>query len=188
MIRPMMMRNLMLASVMVATLAACGKKAEVAAPVVPPAQQPAQTPSTAPMSPPVDTGSMNASSFAPGSLEELIATAGSDRVFFGYDSSELDSSAQDTLRKHAEWMQKNSSVRITIEGHCDERGTREYNLALGDRRAEAVKGYLVSLGLSAGRINTVSYGRERPDAVGSDDESYAKNRRGVTVISGGPVG
>jgi peptidoglycan-associated lipoprotein len=183
----MSIRHIALAMSMVAVLAACSKKSVAPEPVVAPqAPQAQSTPSTA--GPSVDTGSVNASSLTPGSLEDLIATAGSDRVFFAYDSSDIDGSAQETLRKEAGWMQKNAGVRITIEGHCDERGTREYNLALGDRRAEAVKSYLVSLGVSGGRINTISYGKERPDAVGSDDNSYAANRRGVTVISGGAVG
>jgi peptidoglycan-associated lipoprotein len=181
------MRHVALALGMVATLAACSKKAGPTEPIVAPQQQ-TQTQPSAPTGPTVDTGSMSASNLRPGSLEELISIAGADRVLFGYDSSDIDGAAQDILRKEAGWLQKNSGVRITIEGHCDERGTREYNLALGDRRAESVKSYLVSLGVSAGRINTVSYGKERPEQVGSDDTSYAANRRGVTVISGGPVG
>jgi peptidoglycan-associated lipoprotein len=183
----MSVRHIVMTVSMVALLAACGKKAAPPAPVVAPPQQ-TQTQPQAPTGPSVDTGSVNASNIAPGSLQDLIATVGADRVLFGYDSSDIDGTAQDILRKEAGWMQKNSSVRITIEGHCDERGTREYNLALGDRRAEAVKSYLVSLGVSAARIGTISYGKERPEAVGSDDASYAQNRRGVTTISGGPVG
>jgi peptidoglycan-associated lipoprotein len=182
------MRHVALAIGMVATVAACGKKAGPAEPIVAPQQQTqTQQPST-PTGPAVDTGTMNTSNLRPGSLEELISVAGADRVLFGYDSSDIDGAAQDILRKEAGWLQTNSSVRISIEGHCDERGTREYNLALGDRRAEAVKSYLVSLGVSAGRISTVSYGKERPEQVGSDETSYAANRRGVTVISGGAVG
>jgi peptidoglycan-associated lipoprotein len=183
----MSIRHIALTISMVALLSACGKKAAPPAPVVPPQTQ-TQVPPKAPTGPTVDTGAVSASNITPGSLQDLIATVGSDRVFFAYDGADLDSGAQDQLRRQSEWMQKNSSVRITIEGHCDERGTREYNLALGDRRAESVRGYLVSLGVSGGRVATISYGKERPDAVGSDDESYAKNRRGVTVISGGPVG
>jgi peptidoglycan-associated lipoprotein len=170
-----------------ATLAACSKKAALPEPIVVPQQQTQPQP-TAPVSPAVNTGNVSASTLRPGSLEELTSVAGSDRVLFGYDSSDIDGAAQEILRKEAGWLQKNNGVRINIEGHCDERGTREYNLALGDRRAESVKSYLVSLGVSAGRINTVSYGKERPEQVGSDDTSYAANRRGVTVISGGPVG
>jgi peptidoglycan-associated lipoprotein len=183
----MSMRHITLAVSMVALLAACGKKAAPAEPIVAPQQQTQAQPST-PTGPTVNTGNVAASTLTPGSLEELISVAGSDRVLFAYDSSDIDGTAQEILRKEAGWLQKNGGVRITIEGHCDERGTREYNLALGDRRAESVKSYLVSLGVGAGRINTVSYGKERPEQVGSDDTSYAANRRGVTVLSGGPVG
>jgi peptidoglycan-associated lipoprotein len=184
----MSIRQIALAMSMVAVLAACGKKAAPPEPVVPPQATQTQDAPAPAQSPTVDTGNVSASNLVPGSLEDLIAAAGSDRVLFAYDSSEIDGTAQDILRKEAAWLQKNGGVRINIEGHCDERGTREYNLALGDRRAEAVKSYLVSLGVNGGRINTISYGKERPDAVGSDDSSYAANRRGVTVISGGPVG
>jgi peptidoglycan-associated lipoprotein len=106
----------------------------------------------------------------------------SDRVFFDYDSSVIRSDGQDTLKAQAGWLKKNPGSKVTIEGHCDERGTREYNIALGERRANAVKNYLVSQGVSASRISTVSYGKERPAVVGSNEEAYAKNRRGVTIV------
>ncbi|MDB5477575.1 MAG: omp16 [Alphaproteobacteria bacterium] len=118
---------------------------------------------------------------APGSQEDLNAQAG-DRVFFGYDSSELTGEGRAVLEKQAAWLNQYANVAVTIEGHADERGTREYNLALGERRAQAVKNYLVSLGVPAGRLNTISYGKERPAVMGSDEESYAKNRRGVTTV------
>jgi peptidoglycan-associated lipoprotein len=121
----------------------------------------------------------------PGSQEDMIATVGSDRVFFDYDSDVLDATSQDKLRAQAAWLNKYPNVRLTIEGHCDERGTREYNLALGDRRAEAVRTYLASLGIREDRLSTISYGKERPDAAGSDEESWARNRRGVSVVRGG---
>jgi peptidoglycan-associated lipoprotein len=105
-----------------------------------------------------------------------------DRVFFGYDSSEISSEAQAVLAKQAEWLKSKPNLNITIEGHCDERGTREYNLALGERRAAAVKNYLVSLGVPAAKINTISYGKERPAVDGADEASWAQNRRGVTVV------
>lgn len=113
----------------------------------------------------------------------LQAEAG-DRIFFGYDSHDLDSRAQSVLRAQAVWMTRWPSVTVTIEGHCDERGTREYNLALGDRRANAVKSYLVSLGVPASRINTVSYGKERPAAPCSSEQCWAQNRRGVMMVNG----
>jgi peptidoglycan-associated lipoprotein len=117
----------------------------------------------------------------PGSQEDFVATVSSDRIFFDTDSSEVDGPDQTTLQSQAAWLSKYPDKRITIEGHCDERGTREYNLALGERRANATKNALAALGVATARITTVSYGKERPDAVGSDEEAYAKNRRAVTV-------
>ena len=107
----------------------------------------------------------------------------SDRVFFGYDSSVIDSDGQDTLQKQADYLKKNTGINVTVEGHCDERGTREYNLALGERRATAAKNYLVSLGVSSSRIQTISYGKERPAVVGDDESAWSQNRRAVTVKS-----
>lgn len=123
---------------------------------------------------------VNTSSIAPGSMEDFVVNVG-DRVFFALDSSELSSTAQDTLAKQAAWLKAYPAVNITVEGHCDERGTREYNLALGERRANAAKNYLVSQGISAGRVSTISYGKEKPVALGSNEEAWAQNRRGVSV-------
>lgn len=106
-----------------------------------------------------------------------------DRVFFDFDSSVIKTEGQDTLQKQADWLKKNASLNVTVEGHCDERGTREYNLALGERRAAAAKHYLVSLGVEAGRIQTISYGKERPAVVGSDESAWSQNRRAVTVVA-----
>lgn len=106
-----------------------------------------------------------------------------DRVFFAYDSSVVDSEGQAVLQNQAEWLKDNSGVNITLEGHADERGTREYNIALGERRAEAAKNYLVSQGIPASRISTISYGKERPAVVGNDESSWSQNRRAVTVIA-----
>lgn len=107
-----------------------------------------------------------------------------DRVFFEFDKSAVTAAEAAKLDKQVAWLgqNENASVRIVIEGHCDPRGTSEYNLGLGKRRAEAVKAYLVSKGVSADRIDTVSYGKERPAVVGSDEAAYSKNRRGVTVV------
>ena len=116
-----------------------------------------------------------------GSQEDLIVNVG-DRVFFGYDSSDLDSDALELLQDQVAWLKQNSDVTVTIEGHCDERGTREYNLALGERRGNSVKDFLVSLGVDAGRITVISYGKERPAAEGSTSESWSENRRAVTVV------
>tara|TARA_Y100000741_G_C18109695_1_gene500359 strand:- start:133 stop:642 length:510 start_codon:yes stop_codon:yes gene_type:complete len=117
----------------------------------------------------------------PGSQEDLIVNVG-DRVFFNYDSAELDSDAQELLQDQAAWI-KQHSVTVTIEGHCDERGTREYNLALGEKRAQAVKNYLISLGVNSGSISTISYGKERPAVVGSNDGAWSQNRRSVTSVN-----
>ena len=116
----------------------------------------------------------------PGSSQDLQVNVG-DRVFFDFDKSDLTSEARATLDRQAAWLKKYGSVNVTIEGHCDERGTREYNLALGERRATAVKNYLVAAGISTARVKTLSYGKERPVALGSDEASWAKNRRAVTV-------
>ncbi len=117
----------------------------------------------------------------PGSQEDFVATVSSDRIFFDTDSSDVDGADQATLQSQATWLGRYADKRITVEGHADERGTREYNLALGERRANATKNALVALGISTARITTVSYGKERPDATGSDEEAYARNRRAVTV-------
>jgi len=118
----------------------------------------------------------------PGSQEDLIVNVG-DRVFFGYDSSDLDSDAQELLQDQVAWLKQYSDVSVIIEGHCDERGTREYNLALGEKRAQSVKNYLIGLGISADRVSTISYGKERPAVIGSNDGAWAQNRRSVTLVN-----
>ena len=118
----------------------------------------------------------------PGSQEELVATVG-DRVFFDYDKSVVKPEGRTVLNRQAAWLKQYGSVSVTIEGHCDERGTREYNLALGARRANAVKDYLIAQGISASRIKTISYGKERPVALGSNEAAWTQNRRGVTMVS-----
>ena len=121
-------------------------------------------------------------SIEPGSQEDLIVNVG-DRVYFEYDSAELDSDAQELLQHQAAWFKQHNIISITIEGHCDERGTREYNLALGEKRAQAVKNYLINLGISSERVSTISYGKERPAVVGSNDGAWAQNRRSVTLVN-----
>ncbi len=118
----------------------------------------------------------------PGTQQDLEVNVG-DRVFFAFDSSVLDDAARQTLERQAAWLKQFPAVSVTIEGHCDERGTREYNLALGDRRANAVKAYLVALGVSPDRIRTISYGKERPADPGHDETAWALNRRAVTVVN-----
>ena len=117
-----------------------------------------------------------------GSQEDLVAHVG-DRVFFDYDSSSLTDTAQRTLQRQAEWLNTNANVNVTIEGHCDERGTREYNLALGERRATAVKNYLQTLGIASSRISVISYGKEYPEDTAENEAAWSKNRRGVTVVT-----
>jgi peptidoglycan-associated lipoprotein len=124
-------------------------------------------------------GSRNA---LPGSQQDLEASAG-DRVFFAFDRSDITPESQQILERQADWLRRYPNVTVTIEGHCDERGTREYNLALGERRAQAVKNVLVALGIPASRISTISYGKERPAVVGSSEEAYAQNRRAVTTVN-----
>ena len=105
-----------------------------------------------------------------------------DRVLFGYDSSELDDEDRSILDNQGKFLNQNPSLKVTIEGHCDERGTREYNLALGEKRASAVKDYLISVGINSDRISVVSYGKERPQVLGSNKAAWSMNRRSVTSI------
>ena len=105
-----------------------------------------------------------------------------DRVLFGYDSSELDDDDTSVLDNQAKFLNQNPSLKVTIEGHCDERGTREYNLALGEKRASAVKDYLISVGINSERVSVVSYGKERPQVLGSNKAAWSMNRRSVTTI------
>lgn len=118
----------------------------------------------------------------PRSQEWLVVNVG-DRVFFGFDRSDLVPEAQDTIEKVVAWMQTYPDVTLTIEGHADERGTREYNLALGERRANAVRSYMVALGVPDSRLTTISYGKERPAVLGSNEAAWAQNRRGVFVVN-----
>ena len=119
---------------------------------------------------------------APGSKEEFAQVVG-DRVFFDFDKSVIKAEGQTTLQRQADWLKKYANFTVTIEGHCDERGTREYNLALGERRATAVRNALVALGIPANRLKTISYGKERPAVLGSNEAAWAQNRRGVTVLN-----
>jgi peptidoglycan-associated lipoprotein len=137
----------------------------------------AATPSTTAATP-------SATAPSAGSQEDLVANVG-DRVFFDFDKYNLKPDARATLEKQAAWMKQFASVTVSIEGHCDERGTREYNLALGERRANSVKDFLIALGISPSRVKTISYGKERPVALGSDEQAWTQNRRGVTVVTGG---
>ncbi|GGG45030.1 outer membrane lipoprotein Omp16 [Caldovatus sediminis] len=117
----------------------------------------------------------------PGSQEDLVANVG-DRVFFDFDRSNIRPDQRPVLERQAAWLQRYPEVQVTIEGHADERGTREYNLALGQRRANAARDVLVAQGVSGARIQTISYGKDRPAALGSNEEAWAQNRRAVTVV------
>ena len=135
----------------------------------------------------VDAASSASSSSSEGSInagtqEDLIVNVG-DRVFFEFDSSELTVDAQATLDAQAAWLSQYSDTDITIEGHADERGTREYNLALGDKRAFAVYSYLAQAGVDTNRMDYVSWGKERPEVIGSEETAYSQNRRGVTIVT-----
>lgn len=119
---------------------------------------------------------------APGSQADFVAQLmGQDTIYFETDRYNIDGADQSALAAQAAWLLRYPAKQATIEGHCDERGTREYNLALGERRANAAKNYLVSLGVDAARLTTVSYGKERPIALGSNEDAWSKNRRAVTV-------
>ncbi|MEP7349702.1 MAG: peptidoglycan-associated lipoprotein Pal [Sphingorhabdus sp.] len=124
-----------------------------------------------------------AGQIVPGSQEDFLQSVGQsgDRILFDTDRFNVDAEDQVTLQGQAQWLARYPNARVTVEGHADERGTREYNLALGERRANAAKNYLASLGVDAARIQTVSYGKERPQALGSDESAWAQNRRAVTV-------
>ena len=156
----------LLIAVSVLALAACGTKAPKDLPPPPATDSSAQT----------GAGGRAGSGAVKGSQEDFVASVSSDRIFFDTDQYDVDAQDQQTLQSQAAWLQQNPNVRVTIEGHADERGTRDYNIALGDRRANAAKNYLASLGIDPSRINTVSYGKERPAALGSDESAWAQNR------------
>ena len=127
------------------------------------------------------TGQMQGDVYTGSDTVEYLASGVKDRVFFATNKSVLTTAARDVLRKQAAWMRKNKNISVAIEGHADERGTREYNLALGERRANAVKDYLMTYGISGGRLTVISYGKERPVDSGSNPLAWSKNRRSVTV-------
>lgn len=168
-----MQMNLKVAFILggVAMLAACAPKAPKQLP-----PEPANVATTTNTSPSTVQGPV------PGSQAEFMANMmGRDTIYFDTDKFNIDAQDIASLQTQAQWLAKYPAKRATIEGHADERGTRDYNIALGDKRATAAKNYLVSLGIDAGRLSTVSYGKERPIALGSNEEAWAKNRRAVTV-------
>ncbi len=161
-----------------ATLAACAKKPPPPQPVAPPPAAPAPAPTPPPPPAPVQSGPI------PGSLQDFVVNVG-DRVYFDTDEYTIRADAQPVLTNQAAWLARYPQVRIRIEGNADERGTREYNLALGARRANAVRDFLVGRGVAATRIETLSYGKERPMAAGSDEAAWAQNRNAQTAITEG---
>lgn len=126
-------------------------------------------------------GAGGAGTATPGSQEDLVQNVG-DRVFFALDSSTLSSEARATLDKQAAWLAQYPQNRVQLAGNCDERGTTEYNLALGQRRANAARDYLVARGVNSSRVTTISYGKDRPSALGSDEQSWAQNRNSITSL------
>lgn len=130
----------------------------------------------------VASDTLAAGQASPGTQEDLELSVG-DRVYFDFDSAVLSPVATETLDRQGAWLRQYPNIVVTIEGHADERGTREYNLAIGDRRATAVKNYLSALGVESNRVLTISYGEERPADAGNDDTAWANNRRSVTVVT-----
>ena len=159
----------MIAAITMLTVGACAKKAPD---TLPPAPEGSGG----------DTGTGTGTGVVPGSQEDFVANVSSDRIFFDLDQYNVDAQDQATLQSQAQWLARYPAVRVTLEGHADERGTRDYNIALGERRANAAKNYLASLGVDSNRIQVISYGKERPAALGSNEEAWAQNRRAVTVV------
>lgn len=160
--------SMMLGAALIAT-SACTKKPPVTA--VPPSEE----------GPVVDNGG-NGDDIAGPLNDRFKREVSSDTIHFALDQYDIDPEARSILDSQARWLVANPQARVTLEGHCDERGTREYNLALGDRRANAAKNYLAARGVSPSRITTISYGKERPIALSSDEQSWAANRRAVTIV------
>lgn len=162
-----------------ALAAGCGKKTPEQLPPTPPTENGGATDPNGVFG---NEGTVGGGAVLPGSRADFLQSVPSDRVLFETDSYSLDGEDRSTLDAQVAWLQRNAAVRVTIEGHADERGTREYNLALGDRRANAAANYLQSRGISASRMSVVSWGKERPASLGSDESAWAQNRRAVTVI------
>jgi peptidoglycan-associated lipoprotein len=164
--------QLTLAAALVVTVGACSRRAPQE---LPPAPMDSGSSGTG------QNGSGVGDAAIPGSQADFVASVAADRVFFDTDMYNIDGTDRATLDSQAQWLRRYPAVRILIEGHADERGTRDYNIALGQRRAEAARNYLVSAGIPSSRIDVISYGKERPQALGSDEQSWAQNRRAVTV-------
>ena len=179
------LKNIVGVLALTAAVAACSKDDDVAVESTAPAPV-EETAPAAPAPAPVTNEPVVAEPLRPADTAAnaggFVEFVGGDKVYFALDSSELSSTARATLEKQADWLNHYTRISVTVEGHCDERGTREYNLALGERRANAVKEYLVALGVRSSRVNTVSYGKERPLVSGSGESVWSQNRRGTTTL------
>ncbi len=175
----MAIRNLLLMSVALISLAACSSDDDAALDSSMSGMNNGQLSGA-------DMGAANGmapvNGVTPGTQQDLVVNVG-DRIFFGYDQSDVSAEGQSTLERQATWLKQYPNVSITIEGHADERGTREYNLALGERRAASVRSFLLSQGIDASRISTVSYGKERPAVTDASPSGWAQNRRAVSVVN-----
>jgi peptidoglycan-associated lipoprotein len=179
MMKSRIMTTMVLTAALVAT-AGCGARR-------PPSLPPAPGSGTSGNQPGIDgtqggPGGTQSGVNAPGSRGDFLQSVPTDRVFFEFDSYALSPEARATLDAQAQWLNSNAQVNVTIEGHADERGTREYNIALGEQRANSVRLYLEGRGVAASRMQVISWGKERPEATGSDEQSHARNRRAVTVV------
>lgn len=172
--------RLALVGLAAASLAACASrpKPQPAAPAPAPTPAPAPAPYTPPPAPPVAQGPL------PGSVQDFVVNVG-DRVYFDTDEYSVRADAQPVLAGQAQWLNRYPAVKVRIEGNADERGTREYNLALGARRANAIRDFLIAQGVAASRIETISFGKEKPIDAGTTEEAWAKNRNGRTAITDG---
>jgi peptidoglycan-associated lipoprotein len=173
----MAIRNLLLMSVALISLAACSSDDEKALDTGANGMGANQLAGSD-----MGNGAAPVNGVTPGTQQDLVVNVG-DRVFFGYDESDISAEGKATLDRQATWLKQYPNVSVTIEGHADERGTREYNLALGERRANSTKSYLLSQGVAASRIQTVSYGKERPAVTDASPSGWAQNRRTVTVVN-----
>ena len=171
----------MLLSVMAA---GCAKKVETAKQTVSPEERVTPAPAPAPPEEPMkeQTPMVKESEVAPPGAPKPVLPASLEDIHFDYDKAAIRPDAKAVLEKHAKWLQTNPKVKIQIEGHCDDRGTNEYNLALGERRAQATKRFLVAMGIEAKRLSTISYGEERPFCIEQEESCYAKNRRAHFVV------
>lgn len=174
----MHLRTLFVVTTAGLALAACASKPKVAAPGAPLTPPPAADANPQPGAAPIDQAALTAQ-------QDLAAKAG-DRVYFALDSHDLDAAARATLERQVAWLMNNPNARARLEGNADERGTREYNLALGARRANAVRQFLISRGVSPSRLETLSYGKERPIDPGSGEEAWSRNRNAHTAVVGAP--